>query len=123
MKMAKYVIVFMLVLAFLVPVSLLMADNPNKPPKVKVEIKTEQPGTNYFWVGGHWAWKKGKWVWIKGHWKKTITGKSYVNGYWKKTAKGQLWVDGYWRAKVKQAKKKANRKRRINRAKRKARRR
>ncbi len=66
------------------------------PPVEVEEVIPARPHAGFFWVSGHYAWRKGRWVWISGHWKKMRPGRVWIAGYWKRTPRGWMWVEGRW---------------------------
>ena len=92
--------VFVVIIVFIFTASFLNAQiiikKPSKP-AAKV-VKPKKPGTNYFWVDGHWQWnpRTKKYDWNRGHWEKERSGYKFVPGHWKKVRRGHKWIPGSW---------------------------
>jgi hypothetical protein len=83
------------------------------PAPVREEI-SRQPGPDYAWVQGHWAWRGDAWAWQAGHWRvgparpmPTLIVEEYiappspahywVAGHWVWRDNDWAWVRGHWR--------------------------
>jgi hypothetical protein len=72
---------------------------PPAAPAARVEVITPQPGPNYVWVPGYWAWDAGTatYVWQTGHWIVPQNPSAvWVPGQWVARSTGYVWVDGHW---------------------------
>lgn len=67
------------------------------PPPPRVEAGVAQPGPDFVWISGFWAWKGGRYAWISGYWVKSRPGKAWVPGHWEKRGRVWVWVKGRWR--------------------------
>ncbi len=67
------------------------------PPPVR-EVVVACPGPNYFWIGGHWAWRyhPGRYYWVPGRWAVRRPGHLWVDGRWYHRHDGWRYREGNW---------------------------
>ena len=66
------------------------------PPPARVEYRTAQPGSGYFWVEGYWDWRGGQWYWVSGHWERERAGYVYVRPRYEVRGGRHVYVRGGW---------------------------
>ncbi len=67
------------------------------PPAPYTEVVPMSPGSDYIWLGGHWAWQ-GHWVWIHGHYDhRPRHDARWSEGRWDHRSTGWVWIEGRWR--------------------------
>ena len=68
-----------------------------EPPAPKLELIPKEPGSDYIWIRGHWAWKSG-WTWEEGYWvQRPAPDIQWMDGNWARHGKGWIWIPGHWR--------------------------
>jgi hypothetical protein len=67
------------------------------PPTPKLELIPKEPGSDYIWIRGHWAWTGG-WTWEDGYWiQRPAPDIQWMDGVWARHGKGWIWMPGHWR--------------------------
>jgi hypothetical protein len=67
------------------------------PPAPKLELIPKEPGSEYIWIRGHWAWT-GTWTWEEGYWvQRPAPDIQWMDGVWARHGKGWIWMPGHWR--------------------------
>ena len=69
----------------------------NHPPVDRYEPLGFAPGPGYFYVRGHWAWRRERWEWIGGRWELPAQpGATWVAGQWAPRGNGWVWIEGHY---------------------------
>jgi hypothetical protein len=74
--------------------------SPPPPPAYPVaqERVPSQPGPEYAWVRGHWAWAGGGYRWIYGQWIRRPSAVAiWEPGRWRHEHHGWVWIEAHWR--------------------------
>jgi hypothetical protein len=67
------------------------------PPPDVVEVQPAQPGPEFVWVGGFWAWNGYRYAWRPGYWHRPPYGYHvWVHDHWARGPRGYFWVRGHW---------------------------
>lgn len=91
------VIVFLFAAMVVTPTCTAVADEYVEIPAPQMEIITQEPGPDHFWIEGHWKRENGDWVWVKGYWAKPVRKEaSWVKGHWVSQGDEWVWVEGHW---------------------------
>ncbi len=74
----------------------IIVDEP--PPGPRLELVPVSPGSDYFWIRGHWTRSTGVWKWIPGAWVHRLRpGAFWIDGQWARHGRNWIWLQGYWR--------------------------
>jgi WXXGXW repeat (2 copies) len=71
-----------------------------QPPPPRVEVITQAPGPDYFWIGGRWNYVNSRWVWINGRYDRHPhfhPGGGWEAGRWETRGNNSVWHEGHWR--------------------------
>ena len=69
---------------------------PQPPQSVEAGPTSPAPGTNQFWVSGHWQWRGDRYVWQPGYWTSYQSDWIFVPPTYAWTPRGWVYVPGYW---------------------------
>jgi hypothetical protein len=68
------------------------------PPPPRQEIIVAQPGPEYVWIGGYWAWHHHHHEWIAGRWERPPHGRhEWVAPRWEHRGGSYVFIEGSWR--------------------------
>jgi hypothetical protein len=67
------------------------------PPAYRVETVPQPPGSDVFWVSGHWRWDGGTHVWVPGLWETRRAQEVWVPAQWVRHGHEWRYLDGHWR--------------------------
>src|SRR3984957_14687266 len=71
------------------------ADQP--PPALLVYDQPEDPGDDYIWTPGYWAWSPDGYFWVPGSWVESpYEGALWTPGYWGYSNNHYGFYPGYW---------------------------
>ncbi|HWC65065.1 MAG TPA: YXWGXW repeat-containing protein [Thermoanaerobaculia bacterium] len=69
----------------------------SRPPRERVEYRTESPGRGYVWVRGFWDWEGGDWVWIPGRWERPAEPDAvWVQPHYYREGRDYRYEPGHW---------------------------
>jgi hypothetical protein len=71
-----------------------------QPPAPRVEVISQAPGPDYFWIGGRWNYSGSRWVWLNGHFDRHPhfhPGGGWEAGHWEHRGGNSVWHEGHWR--------------------------
>jgi hypothetical protein len=55
------------------------------------------PGPDYYWINGYWAWNGSLYYWVNGCWASHRSGYIYVHPHWEGRPGGyHVFVRGHW---------------------------
>ena len=69
---------------------------PTPPQSIEVGPNSPQPGPDFFWSPGSWAWFENRYVWRPGYWVQAQPNWIWVPPSYAPTASGYVYIDGYW---------------------------
>lgn len=72
---------------------------PPAPPPPPPEVVVYQPGPNYVWVPGYYAYDGRAYVWIGGRWARPPHRRyhNYRAPHWENRSGNYVYIQGYWR--------------------------
>ncbi len=69
---------------------------PAPPEEMERGPTTAAPGTDYFWLPGHWVYQNNNYVWQPGFWTRSYDNWLWVPAHYRWTPRGAVFVNGYW---------------------------
>lgn len=69
---------------------------PDEPPALRAEKIPPPPGSEFFWIGGHWRWEGGHHVWEGGRWEPRRVEEVWVSSHWVHEGPRWRYVAGNW---------------------------
>ncbi len=69
---------------------------PAPPQSLEVGPNSPQPGPDFFWSPGSWAWFESRYVWRPGYWVQAQPNWVWVPPSYAATPGGYVYLDGYW---------------------------
>ena len=69
---------------------------PAPPQTLEVGPNSPQPGPDFLWSPGSWAWSENRYVWRPGYWVQAQPNWVWVPPSYVATPGGFVYIDGYW---------------------------
>ena len=71
---------------------------PPAPPPPQPEVVVYQPGPEYVWVPGYWAFNGSAYIWIGGRWARPPHHRyhAYYAPHWEHRGGSYVYIQGYW---------------------------
>ena len=69
---------------------------PAPPQSIEVGPNTPQPGPDFLWSPGSWAWFENRYIWRPGYWVQAQPEWVWVPPSYVPTPSGYVFIEGYW---------------------------
>lgn len=66
------------------------------PPAPRVEIISQSPSPDSYWIPGHWKWERDRYAWEGGHWEQARMNMVYERAHWSEEHGEWLFHPGRW---------------------------